>query len=335
MNVEIEVPIPWMESLRDGERNRAMFEAVRGAIAKRGYACHWEDIEFRTETRRRTAPDGGFRLSYHSYGDARHVWRIKETPLPHFYSFDRLGFSGWSESAVFVEQYREIIENTRSPDALMYCEGLRHWLVSNNLSKYAQPPDAAMLPDDFVFFPLQVRSDIVARFCRIDPLLVLQEAAKLAKQLKMPLVVKRHPYCESRLTRAALAWATAGNPYCIQSDASVSRLLAGARSVIVANSGVGLEALVHRKPVHAFASSEYALATRRIGQLPDVRAAFSDAFEPPPIAPEHFVHFYLKELCFDARAEHTIDRMLDLAQRSAEREIWCESSRFSPALSAF
>jgi hypothetical protein len=327
MPVMVEVPRPWLESSRDGSRNQAMFDALLSVLNERDYALEHEDIAFGSTLDHRIAPSGGFRLSYHSCGDSRHVWRLKESPVPWFYSFDRLGFSGWSETAVFQERYRALLDGADDEAAAGFCAATVDWLSSGNLSKYRQDSQGTALPTNFVFFPLQIRSDIVARFTRLDPLAVLRRAARVARKKRIPLLVKRHPYCTSSLVGASIALARAGNPYVIETSASVNELLDGCSSVLVANSGVGFEALLRGKPVYSFAGSEYAGFSNPINTTDEIELAFEDQPSADVTSGLRFASFYLKSMCFDARDPHSIRRLLDVAEASARRDTWCEEPK--------
>jgi hypothetical protein len=327
MPVVGEVPRPWLESSRDGSRNQAMFDALLGALKERDYALDHEEISFGSTFRHRVAPPGGFRLSYHSCGDSRHVWRLKESPVPWFYSFDRLGFSGWGETAVSQEKYRALLQDADDAAAARFCAATVGWLSSGNLSKYRQSSTSTPLPGNFVFFPLQVRNDIVARFTRLDPLAVMRRAARVARKKRIPLLVKRHPYCTSPLVGSSIALARAGNPYVIETPASVNELLARCTSVLVANSGVGFEALLRGKPVYSFAGSEYAGFSNPVNTLDEIELAFEH--QPGATVPSglRFASFYLNTMCFDARDPQAIRRLLDVAEVSARGDAWCEDAR--------
>lgn len=327
MPVTIEVPRPWLESPRDGARNAAMFSALASAAEERDYAIEYEDIAFGSTFQRRVAPPGGFRLAYHSCGDSRHVWRLKESPVPWFYSFDRLGFSGWAETAVFLEKYRAIVDRMNDDAASRFCSDIVNWLCSENISKYRQSSDQGPISGNFVFFPLQVRNDIVSRFTRFDPLVVLRHAGRIAKQRKIPLLVKRHPYCTSPLVRLSLKLACAGNRYVRETTASVNDLLANCGSVLVANSGVGFEAMLRNKPVYSFASSEYGGFSETIDAPDDIERAFAPQSLPPSSYGRRFASLYLKLFCFDAREPKSIRRLLDVAEASARADVWCEENR--------
>lgn len=325
--VHLEVPTPWLESPRDGDRNRLMFDAVQQCLRDRAHAVTCAEIPFGTSFSPKVAPDGGFRIAYHSCGDARHVWRLKETPVPYFYSFDRLGFAAWSEAAVCRERLRDVLERVASEEARAGCRGIVQWLDGEGLSKYRQDGKGSIPSEPFVFFPLQVRRDVVARFARIDPLVALREAARAARRQRVPLVVKRHPYCASPIVAAALRAACFANPWVILTDAPVNRLLAGCGSVLLSNSGVGIEALLRGKPVHAFGRSEYEVAVAPVDRPADVQGAFRFGEDERVDTGFRFAWYYLRRMCFDCRDAESVARQIDFAEYCARHDIWCEEER--------
>ena len=173
----------------------------------------------------RTPPVNGILLSFHSVGNAINVWRIKETPIPYFYGIDRLGYSGWSELAVWPDLHGGRIDLQDDQESEAFCHELTNWLKANNLSKYRQSEDARVLPDQFVFFPMQVANDVVAKHNRLDPVAVLGKAAWSARRSGVPLVVKRHPYCRSWRVAGWLKWLATANRHVHVTNASVTRLL--------------------------------------------------------------------------------------------------------------
>lgn len=324
----IEKPTPWLISELDGERNRLMYSALLHEVASR-YSYEENPINFRTEFQHRKAPKGGFTISYHSVGDIRHVWRVKETPVPYFYSYDRLGFSAWSEISQFSEQFIKQINSLPLAKAKLFVEELKQHLLKNNISKYKQPNTTdTNLPENFIFFPLQVRSDIVFQFCYIDPLKVASYLAKRAKRVKQYLVIKRHPLCKSKKVTLFLNWLRLTNPYVVIANVSINQLLPQCSKVVVANSGVGFEALIHQKQVLSFAKSEYSIASQNFRDLPELEQLLkSNNIDKDFIT--KYIYFYLNYLCFDVRSTATIERFLDLAEFSFKNEIWCEKALHS------
>lgn len=301
MQVSLEKPITWLKSERDGERNRLMYDTLTAALNQLGATVREIDTYYGNDFAPRTAPPGGVLFSYHSVGHSKHVWRIKETPIPYFYNIDRLGYSGWSELAVNPEPHLRNIEQIDPQKAEDFRRKISDWLRTENLSKYRQKSHRPPLKSGFIFFPLQIRSDAVAVHNKIDPLKVLRVAAHAAWSKKKPLIIKRHPYCTS--TRVALSLLGHRlNPYVWTTTASVAAILPTCDAVLVGNSGVGLEALVHGKPVYSFAHSEYEISSFKIDNADDIKEVFCKEIYSPHQNSDRFVSYFLQERCFDARS---------------------------------
>lgn len=300
MKVTLERPVTWIESERDGERNRLMYANLLQALHTLGADVSETDVHYGRDFVERKAPPSGILISYHSVGNAPNVWRLKETPIPFFYNIDKLGYSGWSELSVDGRTHAHIVDGRNANDGEEYCKSISEWLVKENLSKYRQGNQGLPTSDKFVLFPMQVRYDSVAVHNRIDPLIVLHEAARISKARKKLLLVKRHPYCTSKKVAFHLMREQLFNKYVKTTEASVTSLLSACDTVLVGNSGVGLEAIIYGKPVYSFAKSEYEIATYPIQRLMDIKSAFSGVMEPHPRGYK-FGRYFLKERCFDAR----------------------------------
>jgi hypothetical protein len=310
--VLLEVPTEWLVSKRDGERNCLMFDNLKKSLVRQELdICH-EPIPFGQSFREIKAPDGGFTLSYHSVGNSPNVWRIKETPIQYFYSFDRFGFSGWSDLALRPNYHRELIEDINLTKAFLFTDNLREELIKSNSSKYKQSNIPFESNEPFIFYPLQMRNDVVAKLNRFDPLIVLHKAAFLAKKFRTRLIVKRHPYCRNPWVSWALWKAKLNNPFVSITSASIHKILPNASKVLVANSGVGLEALIHGKQVFSFARSEYELATHRIDSLDELERVFLSLQFIDNSWMDRFIYYFLNECCFDARNTDCIDVKLNM-----------------------
>jgi hypothetical protein len=311
--VDLEVPQDWFESRLDGGHHRHMFSTLCAAIAKRPLGVQMRLVPFGSYAVPRKAPDGGFTISYHSAGDAANVWRIKETSIFGHHSFDAMGYSGWSSLALRADEHRARIERIDTDAATTAIESLRLRLKARNLSKYVQPGEPFSPPGRYVFMPLQLLDDPVSAFARIDHLAVLRRAAEVAKSTGRYLIVKRHPLCRNAAVELALREAGEANPFMRVTQASIHPLIESSDAVLVANSGVGMEALVYGKPVFTFAASEYELATKPISTIEDVAAVFADKHNFSASASTRFLHYYLTECCFEAGRPETAAKSLDRA----------------------
>lgn len=309
MQVVLEKPITWLESERDGDRNRLMYSVVLQAL--RNLCANVTEIntQYGNVFSERTAPEDGVLISYHSVGKSSNVWRLKETPIPFFYNLDRLGYSGWSELSVDMKRYETIVAERDAERSEAYCKNLSEWLIRENLSKYAQAHTTSSVGSGFVLFPMQVRTDSVAAHNRIDPLAVLRVASSACRRQRKRLLVKRHPYCTSKQISFWLRLESTINKYVDLTDASVTALLPACDAVLVGNSGVGLEAIVYGKPVYSFARSEYDMAAYQLYNKSDVQNVLSKTPSRHPNGYK-FADYFFSERCFDVRDPNDVLRKL-------------------------
>jgi hypothetical protein len=311
--IALEVPTPWLQASTDGQMHRLMFATLGQALGRMRLTVSLSETRLGLENLARSAPKGGILLSYHSIGDVPNVWRIKESAIPNYYLFDRCGYSGWAEIAKNPDRFSAEIEAQDVEEARCFVSELRAQLVKSNLSKYRQSKEAFDVDEPFVFFPLQKRADTVARLYRIDSLAVLQRASEVAAQRRKLLVIKRHPLCREQKMAETIERLAAENPYVRQTTASVHRVLERCDSVLVANSGVGFEALLHERPVYSFGASEYESATATLQRLDDIERAFSDQHQVDSRYRDQFVSWFLKDYCFSSLDLGSVIRKLKLA----------------------
>ncbi|MDK4737845.1 capsular polysaccharide export protein, LipB/KpsS family [Rhizobium sp. LEGMi198b] len=317
--VDLEVPVTWFPIAQDGDRHRWMFVRLCSVLAQRPVSVNMSLVMGGVHHMPRNAPEGGIVLSYHSVGDEPNVWRIKETPIAGWYSFDANGFSGWSSLARFPQNHAPAIDRMDTHAARQRIGALRDELRKRNLSKYNQSSESFDVSRPYVYFPLQKVDDPVAEFCRLNTLEVLYRAAELADQTDTLLVVKRHPLCESIVIGQTLDDLRRKFRNVIVSNASIHRHLEGCNSVIVANSGVGMEALLYGKPVFSFAASEYELATTAVSSLDELHKAFSAVLPADDGRAARFLAYYLDHCCFSIYDISTIEQRVDHALSKISR----------------
>lgn len=314
MPLDLEVPVTWLPSDLDGERHRQMFAQLCTVLANRSFDIRMKPVAHGMHDMPRTARTGGITLSYHSSGDEPNVWRIKETSIPGWYSFDRNGFSGWSSLARFPEQHEAKVAAVDHTVARNHAHSVLTALRSRNLSKYRQSSEDFSADRPYVYFPLQRLDDSVSTLSRLNALEVLYKAAELAEKTGILLVVKRHPLCQVQAMTDALAEIQSRYPNSAKvSSASIHSHLQGCRAVLVANSGVGMEALLYMKPVFTFAASEYELGTFPISSIDEIEKAFAPEVAADPSRAAQFMYYYMNECCFSVFDARTIDRCIDKA----------------------
>lgn len=203
------------------------------------------------------------RFSYHTTGNLPGWWHIKDSSFPCLFTIDSQGYSGWSSMASLLALPEEArVAPMNEVDRIW--NGLRERFVFNNYSKYRQSSYSFNIPKgQYVFLPLQVVTDAVAKLASISTLELAGMLARILPERGFSLVIKRHPKCTSPEVSALISQLSL-KPDIYVTDASIHEILPNASAVITVNSGVGLEALLHGKLVVTTGSSEYQVATRKV-----------------------------------------------------------------------
>ncbi|KQY13414.1 hypothetical protein ASD31_14745 [Rhizobium sp. Root482] len=183
---------------------------------------------------------------------------LKVGPLNSHIIIDDRGYSGWSSLA--HKPLAEIISNISRDEAEVQYANLYETLVATGRSKYKQQTEPVPDVGKYIFYPMQVMTDTVARLAHINGLRLLQVLAEWGKMSGYKIIVKRHPKCTVAAVKKAIEREQKAGSIVV-SNASIHELIAGAEAVVAVNSGVGAEALIHLKPVITTGDSDYAAAT--------------------------------------------------------------------------
>lgn len=282
--------------------------------------------------------DGVF-YAFHAERPRKNSYCVKPSALPGLWYFDSGGYSGWSEIAnnpalhALGDRYDQ-----GKADATI--EHYQRRFAEENFSALKQSnddlePDIASL-DDFIFYPLQVNSDEVLKLGRFTQFEAIRRLAELAQRHGKHVVLKRHPLCDSQTIEKMLE-EVSGNNLVHISRCSVHRLIPKSRCVLVSNSGVGLQALIHGKAVYTLASSEYAHMTAQIAYVDELERLFLDdvLVQAPEIRRQ--LGYLLNEYWVDISSEDAIARRLEAHvqafQASAQAAVPQNESEQKPALS--
>lgn len=254
-------------------------------------------------------------ISYHTKGegDGRHL-RMQEGALAGYSTLDHAGYAGFSSVAKDHEQVRRFASNVPFEDLLRNQRALYDSVVSGNRSKYAQSHPAERIDAPYVFVALQVAIDTVAELAWMSGMELLKHVVRQYESRGVAVVVKRHPYCQSVTVQATLReLERAGRT--IVSNASIHDLIAGANAVFTVNSGVGLEALIHRKPVVVSGLCEYGYAASPVRDAGELAALVERGIPHDDRKALEFLYFYTQRYAFTlddlARLERRIDAWLD------------------------
>lgn len=272
---------------------RALLVLLRGLVAQGAVIVPRH--QFRLDS---TVPSGHWpnAFSYHTTGARPGWWHIKDAPLSGYFSIDSAGYSGWAS----IARMTALPESARLAPAERVektWQALRHRFVTGKVSKYQQRQEEFVAPEvPYVFLPLQTVGDVVARLARIPTLELARKLIDLAPRHGLAVVIKRHPKCIDEEVEAFLA-EHAGRDGVHFTTASIHDVIARAAVVATVNSGVGLEALLHEKPVVVSGEAEYNLAAYQVSTDEELVLALDKATRDGADVAliKRFMHFYVTE----------------------------------------
>ena len=181
-----------------------------------------------------------------------------QTVFPWLFTIDNLG---WGGGASFADEFQ--YKEKYSPLAF---ESISKY-VSTGKSKFPQPKKVqnykrSLKTNSFIFVPLQIPHDQTIIYH--SNISVEEFVSKLCRwvgntDFEVDIIFKGHPANIKSMTPLVKIITSVQKAHYI-TDASIHGLIEACDAVYVLNSGVGQEAMVHKKPVVSFAKSEYAAA---------------------------------------------------------------------------
>ena len=177
-----------------------------------------------------------------------------------------------------------------------FCRSKRAEFLATGRSKFDQPA-VGTIPSSvkpYFFAPLQMPSDDVIR--NHSPIALTQYIAELsqwADRRGRNVVFKLHPHEPPEIGEEVRKWVAVGNHVFLLNE-NVHSLISAAHAVIVINSGVGFEGLIHGKPVITLGSCDYQSVTFR-GSVSDLDAAWdfgNDFSDQQRLQGFRFIHYY-------------------------------------------
>jgi len=239
---------------------------------------------------------------------------MKEAAITPLFSMDISGYSGWSDIALNFDDYeKEISKIDENTASRVLAEWQQEFIEKSN-SKYPQSDEA--LPEvakDFVFYPMQVQNDPVSVHSNYDGIQLLQDAAEIAKEREVYLLVKRHPFCQSFAVEEKITLLTQQNPWVVRTNSNVHDLIRKAKSVITINSGVGIEALIDGASVFCAGSCEWQKCCNTLSDKDDLKKAFSQQPQKMDIFQKKILTFILTKYWIKPDCPSNFNRIIDQA----------------------
>jgi hypothetical protein len=299
-SVGVETVEPWLHERNELAGHISRFvEGIVAALHRLGADVRRREILMGQDFDSRTVPPDVFLFSHHSIGQTPAVCRYKHSYLPGFFGCDPWGYSGFSRLAR-DPALLEAAWALPATDALRYARDLRLRQLSDNLSKFRQPPLSQPAPEPgYVLLALQMIGDTVMRLAPGEPLAFYRRVVHESVRAGRRCVIKRHPRCREPAVTAFLTEAVS-HPLVTVHDNSVNQLLPAAERVIVINSSVGLESLIHGRPTLSFGDSEYACLTTRIPDCEAIAGAIRGPAWFDELRVARFLWFYFERYCVRA-----------------------------------
>ena len=240
-------------------------------------------------------------LGYHNT-NARYVM---QTVFPHLFTIDHKGWGG-THSAYF--NFEELCEqwNQHTLGGGMYVFDEYRKRIAVNVSKFSQPKTEWEPPKgDYILFPCQLPHDETIKYH--SPNWTVQEALdnilRMTHGTNIRVVVKGHPANPGSMAPLKTICEQWNHAIWVE-DVSIHKLLADCWGVVTVNSGVGVEAILHDKPIMTYGQSEYDWLTLKhedIGHVRDVFNYFHRHRDNPSLNYFKFMDFFVNRVCVDAR----------------------------------
>jgi hypothetical protein len=240
-------------------------------------------------------PEAEFRVYSHKskrevpHGDLFY----KEMHMPGLFTIDRRGW-GAEHSAL---RRPPDLSGIDAREAEAFSLELRREFLSNGGSKHAQPPMIAIDPrvKPYVLAPLQLPTDDV--IMHHSPLRVIDffnTLADWAEKRGHNVVFKLHPGQEVPEIASTVAQRAAAARHVLVMNENIHSLISESRGVIVINSGVGFESLIHGKPVVTMGACDYQWVTYRAhpGGLDEALDFIERYSHEQRLNGYKFLHFY-------------------------------------------
>jgi hypothetical protein len=333
--IGVEMALPWIE--KRGELSGVISQFVKSllfTLETLGARITPRHVRMHEDFTPRVVDPDAFLFSHHSIGEGGRICRFKHSYRRGYFSLDPLGYGGFSRLARDPEAL-QAAWSIPAPEALAYAAALRAHATATNESKFAQPPRTISPPrPGYVLLALQVPGDTVLQLSRGEPLTFYRRVITEAGRLGFRCVVKRHPKCTTPAVTDLLS-EVANQPHVEIRTDSIHDLLPGADRVVVINSGVGLESLVHGRPTLTFGGCDYAPLTTCIPILDEVAAALVSPPAFDELAVSRFLLHYFEHCCVRVDDQAGMLRKVSgwLADLPRDRG-WDVSGGVSPATAA-
>lgn len=239
------------------------------------------------------------KIGHHTTGNRTKCLHLKIAYLKEYAYLDNWGFGPFSQcrDQATIESYISKL-NSRKVEA--FYSQLFSKYCSSRESKFGQPETRLALEKKAlnIFFPMQTPNDTVMQAAFINQYRSIEIVLHELEGTENLLIIKRHPYDQSAETTEFLETISA-NRNCIVSDGNVHDLIQHCEVTFCVNSGVGMEAILHLKPVITVGMCDYNFVTETARNESDLRRLVNN-FNPKPDSNKmkaFIYYFFHKHAC--------------------------------------
>ena len=250
------------------------------------------------------AADAGFHILDH--GAVRHP-RVLNTGVAYLYPFRNM--DPWGIRAT-SSIWAKVFDPASIPvaEARAFADRLRHRLVRARQSRYEQAEVVVKIPQNCIAVFLQAEAHRgVGETCH----LTLREMVKalIARDDRRPIVIKPHPRDFSEATHRFLRQLARKDARVMVTPANIHDILSVASVVVTINSAVGIEAMLHGRPVVLCGKADFHHAAVTVFSPAGLSAGIAEA-EARLWPHDGFLTWYFSRQCLQAGKPGLVDDFL-------------------------
>ena len=242
-------------------------------------------------------------LSYHSSSPKKHpnVWHVHTSGSVGYFSVDPLGYSSFSD----VAKSSHYFEDSQKVDLNVATEWFEFYskkYIEEDMSRLYQSNYSSLdLNEPYVFIAGQLSYDsVIKQHSNVNGQQYYNKIAETFGDKGYKVVFKHHP---TTYTDNKNQFYIPKHPSVIETKASIHSAIKKADAVFVMNSGVGLEALLHKKHVFTGGNCDYKWATHQIKHLDEINNAIDIIKKPVDteriIKYIYYLHNHVYVDCYD------------------------------------
>jgi hypothetical protein len=221
-------------------------------------------------------------LSYHSYSSKKrsNIFHVHTSGSVGYFTVDPLGYSSFSDvakSSYYFEESQKIDLNKATEWFDLFS---KKYIEEDTSRLYQSDYDSLEIDDPYIFIAGQLSYDsVIKQHSNVNAQQYYNKVTETFGNSGYKVVFKHHPatFVTGNKTNQ---FYTPKHPSVIETKASIHSAIKNAAAVFVMNSGVGLEALFHKKHVFTGGNCDYKWATHQIKNLNEIENCFDIIKKP-------------------------------------------------------